>query len=200
MAWACLYMGCWRGCYCIISAEISCAVGAVAGIAVGVIGISRNMILTPARVLGLLGGCLMMALPHVANADPKTPPYWASISANEARMRVGPSLDYPSNWVYRRRDLPVKVVQILGNWRKIEDPSGTQGWMHVRLLSDTATAMISVAQADMRDKPSDDARLLYRVEKGVVGRVGDCDDGWCVFDVTGQRGFVRISALWGAAE
>ena len=63
-------------------------------------------------------------------------------------MRVGPSLDYPSNWVYRRRDLPVKVVQVLGNWRKIEDSTGTQGWMHVRLLSDTATALVIGATAD----------------------------------------------------
>src|SRR3546814_16164874 len=34
----------------------------------------------------------------------KKPPYWASLSKDEARMRAGPSMDYPANWIYRRRD------------------------------------------------------------------------------------------------
>src|SRR3546814_7300240 len=66
----------------------------------------------------------------------KKPPYWASLSKDEARMRAGPSMDYPANWIYRRRDLPVKVVAVYSHWRQIEDPAGTQGRLHVRLLSD----------------------------------------------------------------
>lgn len=115
-------------------------------------------------------------------------------------MRVGPSLDYPSNWVYRRRDLPVKVVQVLGLWRKVEDPDGTQGWMHVRLLSDTATAIVSAAIAPMHESASEGARTLYRAQKGVVGRISSCSDGWCGFEVGGQRGFVRAADIWGATS
>src|SRR3546814_8662645 len=96
-------------------------------------------------------------------------------------MRVGPSLDYPSNWVYRRRDLPVKVVQVLGLWRKVEDPSGTQGWMHVRLMSDAPTAIVTADIAPMRDSPSEDGRALFRAPKGVVGRLSSCGKGWCAF-------------------
>ncbi len=124
-------------------------------------------------------------------------PYWASISEDEARMRVGPSLDFPSNWIYRRRDLPVKVVQVLGLWRKVEDSDGAQGWMHVRLLSDTATGIVTAAIAPMKDAPDDGARTLFRAEKGVVGRLSACAKGWCAFDVRGQRGYVRASDLWG---
>ena len=143
-----------------------------------------------------------MALHAVsADASPAKPvPYWASISEPEARMRVGPNLDYPSNWIYRRRDLPVKVVQVLGNWRKIEDSAGAQGWMHVRLLSDTATAIVNRGAAEMRGKPSENAKLLYRVEPGVVGRISDCSAGWCALDVGGKKGFVRTDRLWGAVE
>lgn len=115
-------------------------------------------------------------------------------------MRVGPSLDYPSNWVYRRRDLPVKVVQVLGLWRKVEDSSGTQGWMHVRLLSDTPTAIVTADIAPMRDSPSEDARPLFRAQKGVVGRLGSCGKGWCAFDVGGRKGFVRAGDIWGATQ
>ena len=135
------------------------------------------------------------------SAAPSKPvPYWASLSQDEARMRVGPSLDYPSSWVYRRRDLPVKVVQVLGLWRKIEDPAGTQGWMHVRLLSDTPTAIVTASVAPMRDSARESARTVFRAEKGVVGRLSSCNDGWCGFDVGGQRGFVRATDIWGATS
>lgn len=130
----------------------------------------------------------------------KQVPYWASLTQPEARMRVGPSLDYPSNWVYRRRDLPVKVVQVLGLWRKVEDSAGAQGWMHVRLLSDTPTAIVTAPIAPMRESASTDARTVYRAEKGVVGRLSSCGKGWCQFDVGGQRGFVRVEDIWGATQ
>lgn len=148
---------------------------------------------------GVMAGLCMAA--GMASASPRKPvPYWASLSQPEARMRVGPSLDYPSSWVYRRPDLPVKVVQVLGLWRKVEDPSGTQGWMHVRLLSDTPTAIVTAEIAPMRAAASDDARTVYRAEEGVVGRLSSCSKGWCGFDVDGQRGFVRASDIWGATQ
>jgi SH3-like domain-containing protein len=147
----------------------------------------------------LLGASLAVTGPVHAQAKKKIP-YWASLSQSEARMRVGPSLDYPSNWIYRRRDLPVKVVQVHGNWRKIEDSAGAQGWMHVRLLSDTPTALVTGGITALRAAPNDGAATLYRAEPGVVGRLTDCSGGWCKMDVAGQKGFVRADSLWGAVE
>ena len=149
-----------------------------------------------AAALGVTG-----SIPQPATAASAKPvPYWASLTQNEARMRVGPSLDYPSNWIYRRRDLPVKVVQVLGLWRKVQDPDGAQGWMHVRLLSDTKTAIVRVATAPLRESRSDTARSLFRAQKGVVGRLSDCSGDWCALDVKGQRGYVKVSDVWGATD
>jgi SH3-like domain-containing protein len=146
---------------------------------------------------GLAGAVALFST--YAEAGPvKKVPYWASITKNEARMRVGPSYDYPSNWLYRRRGLPVKVVQVLGNWRKVEDSSGTQGWMHVRLLSDTPTAIVT-SLAPMYESRGGNARIAFRAEPGVVGALSDCASGWCLFDVAGQRGYVRAEQLWGSA-
>lgn len=150
-------------------------------------------------LLSALGAGVILGA-SCAHAATKTPPYWASISVKEARMRVGPSLDYPANWVYQRKNLPVKVVQVLNNWRKIEDPAGAQGWMHVRLLSDTATAIVVVDEGDLREKPDEGAKLKFRAEKGVVGKVDGCKDGWCQFDVDGRRGYISAASLWGGTE
>lgn len=138
--------------------------------------------------------------PSAAAAPSKPVPYWASISQDEARMRVGPSLDYPSNWIYRRRDLPMKVIQVLGLWRKVEDADGAQGWMHVRLLSDTQTAIVKSDTAALHESASDNARTIFRAQKGVVGRVSNCSGGWCAFDVKGQRGYVKAGDVWGAVQ
>ncbi|CAH0353190.1 hypothetical protein BH11PSE5_BH11PSE5_25620 [soil metagenome] len=159
----------------------------------------QSKIMRISAMLAAIPAALLLATPAQANSV-KPVPYWASISEPEARMRVGPNLDYPSNWIYRRRDLPVKVVKVLGNWRKIEDSSGVQGWMHVRLLSDTATAIVTGSITEMRERAGDDGKLLYRVQPGVVGRVKDCGSGWCALDVGGRKGFVRTASLWGAVE
>jgi len=146
----------------------------------------------------MVGMMTMMGVAEEAHAAPaRQTPYWASISEGEARMRVGPSLDFPSSWLYRRRDLPVKVVKVLGLWRQIEDWEGTQGWMHVRLLSDTRTAIVTAPEARMRQAANDGARVAFRAQKGVVGRLTGCSAGWCGFDVQGQRGYVRVNEIWG---
>ena len=151
----------------------------------------------------LLAGFMAMAALFAGDAasqSTKQVPYWASLAKGDARMRVGPSLDYPASWVYRRRDLPVKVVEVYSNWRKIEDPDGTQGWMHVRLLKDEPTAIVKGGIAEMRNGPSGSARLLFRLEPGVVGRLNGCANGWCAFEVNRQRGYVAARNLWGALD
>ena len=124
-------------------------------------------------------------------------PYWASISVDEARMRKGPSPDVPVMWEYRRRDLPVKVVARHENWRKVEDPDGTQGWMAARLLSRTRTAIVTDEIRPMREDASVSAAIAYRAQPGVVGRISDCKNGWCLFDVQGRKGWIQTDHIWG---
>lgn len=148
----------------------------------------------------LVGLAMSLDMAPASAQSTRKLPYWASITEPEARMRVGPSLDYPANWVYQRKGLPVKVVQVLNNWRKVEDSTGTQGWMHVRLLGDAPTAIVISQIAEMREKPDEASAVRYRAESGVVGRVSDCSASWCAFDVQGQKGFVRAGSLWGATN
>ena len=125
-------------------------------------------------------------------------PYWASIGAGRARMRTGPARTYPASWLYQRADLPVRVIQVFKEWRKVQDPDGTEGWMQANLLRETRTAMVrGTAPVALREQPSPGARLAWRAAPGVVGRLSRCANGWCRFDVKGQAGFVEIGGLWG---
>jgi len=117
----------------------------------------------------LVGLALLVAATGADAAD-KVPPYWASIASGEAMIRTGPGRNYPGTWLYKRRDLPVRVVKIYSNWRLIEDPDGTRGWMLVTLLSDRRTALVKPGQPrPIRVGPYDSAKPEFMAEQGVVG-------------------------------
>jgi len=135
-----------------------------------------------------------------AQADRK-PPYWASIAASEAMMRTGPGKNYPAKWLYRRADLPIKVLQVQPSWRKVQDPDGETGWMLVNLLSSTRTAMVRGNEPrPMHLEPSTSSPVRYRTQPGVVGRLASCNGDWCEFDVAGRRGYIQKAHLWGVDQ
>ncbi len=136
------------------------------------------------------------ALPQ-AQAQASRPPYWASITQVPAIMRRGPSRDMPALWQYVRDDLPVRVTAVYQDWRRIEDPNGTVGWMHSRLLSAARTAIVTGNLRAMRVSPDARSPVAYRAEPGVVGRISDCDNGWCMFDVKGRAGWIEADHIWG---
>lgn len=128
-------------------------------------------------------------------------PYWASIRVSEVNMRVGPGEDYRINWVYRRPHLPVKVLRTMEGWRLVQDPDGAKGWMLARFLTrDRGGIVRGNGLAEMREKGEEGARVLWRLQPGVVGKLGDCKLSWCRIEVDGHAGFVRQERIWGAGE
>ncbi len=137
-------------------------------------------------------------LPVGLAAQDREVPYWATIRATELNMRVGPSRNYQIDWVYERKGLPLKVVRVVDGWRLVQDPEGAQGWVVARLLSpDRGGLVIGEGLAPMRTEPSADARLKWNLEPGVVGRLGDCEAGWCELEVGAHYGWVEAALLWG---
>ena len=136
-----------------------------------------------------------------ASAQDKTPPYWASIASGEAMMRTGPARNYPGTWLYKRRDLPVRVIKTYPNWRMIEDPDGTRGWMLVTLLSDQRTAIVRPGEPRaIHVEANETSRVRYRAEHGVVGRIDKCRAGWCRIAVGKRQGYIRTSDIWGVSD
>lgn len=137
-------------------------------------------------------------LPGMAHAQQK-PPYWATIGAGEARMRTGPGKQFPVNWLYRRSGLPVIVIATYPNWRKVRDPDGAEGWIQANLLNDDRGALVRGAgNVELRDAPQPGAKIVWRAQPGVVGKISECGKGWCRLDVRGRGGYVEEGRLWGA--
>ena len=73
--------------------------------------------------------------------------------------------------------------------------------MLVTLLSDRRTAIVKPGEPrPVRTDPSDGAKVRYRVEHGVVGRISKCRDGWCRIEIGNRNGYIRTSDVWGVAE
>ena len=144
---------------------------------------------------------IAVSLAVPAAAQDKQPPYWASIASGQAMTRAGPGKNYPGVWLYQRRDLPIRVVKKYENWRMIEDPEGTRGWMLVSLLSDRRTAVVKKGEPRSIHASADGAsRVRYTAENGVVGHIEKCREGWCHIAIGKREGYIRTSDIWGVSD
>jgi SH3-like domain-containing protein len=112
-------------------------------------------------------------------------------------MRTGPDRTYPAIWIYKRKDLPLRVIQINGAWRKVQEQDGTSGWMLASLLAARRTAVITGTFRPIREARDEGSRMLWQAEPGVVGRIAKCDGQWCRIQIGARAGFIRQDGVWG---
>jgi hypothetical protein len=137
-----------------------------------------------------------------AAAEEAKVPFWAAIRAKEVNMRVGPGDAYRVLWVYHRPLLPVKVLRSMENWWLVQDPDGARGWVLSSLMTKKRGAVVrAAAPVEMHEKPDPASHLMWRLTPGISGRLGDCEAGWCHFEIDpAHAGWVRQADLWGAGD
>lgn len=148
------------------------------------------------------GGALLLAVasPAIAQDDEQGVPYWVSTSKNEANMRVGPGREYRISWKYVRKGVPLKVRRVMGSWRLVEDKDGSRGWILSQFLTRERAGIVEGSITGLRENKDGTGQILWRVEPGVIGKLGECAGAWCAFDVDGRKGFIRAESVWGAQK
>ncbi len=140
-------------------------------------------------------------VPAELRAQDREVPYWASLRFDEVYMRVGPSQEYPIEWVYKREGMPLKIVRLREGWRLVRDHEGVQGWIAESQLSLSRGALIiGEGPVEMRETPNATSPLRWRAEPGVVGELIRCRENFCEIDVAGRSGWVAKDRVWGAAN
>ena len=124
-------------------------------------------------------------------------PRFVSIKASEANVRRGPSTSHRIDWVFQHPGLPVIVTAEYGHWRRVVDRDGLGGWVHYAMLSGNRTVIVDVDMTELHRAPARDTPVVARLERGVIGRLGDCDAGWCEVSSGGYKGWAEEAALWG---
>lgn len=124
-------------------------------------------------------------------------PRFVSLKASEGNVRRGPSLAHRIDWVFRHRDMPLRVTAEFGHWRRVEDNEGQGGWIYYSLLSGVRTVMVEADGTALRSRPDAEAAVVAKAEAGVIGRLGECLPDWCRISAGGSKGWVEKTAIWG---
>ncbi|TAH35337.1 MAG: hypothetical protein EYC62_04775 [Alphaproteobacteria bacterium] len=124
-------------------------------------------------------------------------PRFVSLKSDKVHLRVGPGKDYPIEWIYTKRGLPVEIIAEYDVWRKIRDHQGTEGWVHQQRLSGRRMAITTADKQSLRRAEDSKAPVMAEVEQGVVARILECDAAWCKVEVSGFRGYLQRAGLWG---
>lgn len=142
-----------------------------------------------------------------ASAPPRDPskgavtnlpiPRFVSLKTQEGNARRGPSLTHRIDWVFTHAGMPLRVTAEYENWRRIEDQEGAGGWIHYTLLSGVRTVMVMEDMVELRDSPDRSAQAVAQAERGVIGRVLECNEDWCRISASGEKGWLRKTAVWG---
>lgn len=129
-------------------------------------------------------------------------PRFVSLKSSNAHMRVGPSTDYPTVWVYSARGLPMEITDEYGNWRQVRDQDGTSGWMFAPLLSGNRTAVIGPWHDEpvpLLQAPSKSAAIIAELAPKVRLNLRHCDGSWCDVRLQSRSlgGYIAQTELWG---
>lgn len=127
-------------------------------------------------------------------------PRYVSLGLKQVYVRTGPGKQYPIDWVYRRKSLPVQVIAEYDIWRRIKDHDGSTGWVHGSLLSGRRTVIIQKGIQTVYSKPELHSRPVLRAEPGVIAELKRCQPQWCEIQIEGKKGWTQLPALWGADE
>jgi SH3-like domain-containing protein len=124
-------------------------------------------------------------------------PRFVSLKSDEVNLRTGPGTRYPIDWIYRRRGLPVEIVDEFEDWRRVRDRDGTMGWVHRFMLASQRTVLITGQTRMLRRRPEGAAPGLAYLEAGAIADLKDCQETWCRIEAQGFEGWLQRSEIFG---
>jgi SH3-like domain-containing protein len=130
-------------------------------------------------------------------ADAKAGPRFASLRAEKVFLRAGPGPDFPIQWVFVRRGLPVEILATFDIFRKIRDSEGTVGWVNQQMLTGRRSVLVSGAIRDLHHDADPGSEVVAQLEPGVIAAVSKCDPAWCEVKAGGYKGWLKRDEVWG---
>jgi SH3-like domain-containing protein len=129
----------------------------------------------------------------VANEDFQ----FLSLKNSEVNLRQGPSFKYPIKLTYKKKYLPVIIIDRTDTWRKIKDFENNSGWIHISQLSKRRSAINIKKNSIIYKKSTLYSKPMVRLEIGRMVIIKKCQDKWCKIVTGNISGWVLKNTLWG---
>ena len=120
-----------------------------------------------------------------------------TLKNNEVNLRQGPSFKYPIKLVYKKKYLPVIILDRSETWRKIKDFENNSGWIHISQLSKKKSAINIKKNSVLYKKPTIYSKPIARLEIGRLILVQKCKEKWCKITYDDYKGWIFKNSLWG---
>ena len=123
--------------------------------------------------------------------------YYLTLRSDKVNLRLGPSLDHPVKLKYKKKFLPVLIIDKSYNFRKIIDHENNSGWIHISQLSKKKAALNNEDKTIIFKKPSEYSEPLAVLEKGRLCLVKKCKNNWCKIKTGKYTGWIKKKRLKG---
>ena len=122
--------------------------------------------------------------------------YYLTLKYNKVNVRYGPGRDYPIKYVYKKKNLPVKIIDEWWEWKKIIDLKKNSGWIHDTQLK-KGKSFILLEDQILFKKPTKYSKPLLKIAKGRLLLVKKCKKNWCKVKTKNYLGWVITNNIWG---
>ena len=120
-----------------------------------------------------------------------------TLKNNEVNLRQGPSFEYPIKLIYKKKYLPVIILDQSETWRKIKDFENNSGWIHISQLSKKKSAINIKNNSVLYKKPTIYSKPIVKLKNGRLVLIKKCKVKWCKISSGGYKGWIVKNALWG---
>ena len=139
---------------------------------------------------------ILIIILFTSNAISENNEKFLMLKNDKVNVRYGPSFDYPIKYIYKKINLPVKVIDKKENFRRIIDNKKNSGWIHISQLKQSKS-FITVSNKILFKKPTKFSKPLAKIETGRLLIVKKCERNWCLVETKSFKGWVDEENLWG---
>ncbi|MBA1337694.1 MAG: SH3-like domain-containing protein [Pelagibacterales bacterium] len=123
--------------------------------------------------------------------------HFLSLKNEKVNLRQGPSFDHPIILIYKKKYLPLIILDKSDVWRKIQDFENNSGWIHISQLSKKKSAINIKKNSIIYKKSIIYSKPIAKLEVGRLLLIKKCKNEWCKVSTDNYIGWVFKNSLWG---
>ena len=122
--------------------------------------------------------------------------YYLILKNNKVNVRYGPGFNYQIKYIYKKKNLPIKVIDKKENFRRIIDFKKNSGWIHTSQLK-KGKSLILLKDQILFSKPTRYSKPIIKISKGRLLLVKKCKKKWCKVKTEDYLGWIITNNIWG---